>query len=207
MSEAAGAPWRFRETPLANGRGLHVTLSTPAEPMRFAEALSLLADDARFRAALTQRLADTPFSTFRWETPALSTATLDRPFEYVLIDDPHLARRAAASAFADHFAGDRRDALVAGIANLTGTSTLIVPRGITDDAVYPHLAAFLRGAPAMQIDALWRCVGETVLRTVSPHPLWLSTAGAGVPWLHVRIDPTPKYYAHRPYAAASPQAP
>jgi len=167
--------------------------ATPAGPLRFAEALSLLADDARFRAALTQRLADAPFAAFRWETPALSTTTLGRPFEYVLIDDPHLVRRPDPRAFAAHFEGDHRDALVAGIPNLTGTSTLIVPRGIADDAVYPHLAAFVRGAPSAQTDALWRCVADAVLRTLPPKPLWLSTAGAGVPWLHVRIDPIPKY--------------
>lgn len=31
----------------------------------------------------------------------------------------------------------------------------------------------------------------------------LSTAGAGVRWLHVRVDDRPKYYHYRPY----PQAP
>ncbi|MGN6153432.1 MAG: DUF6940 family protein [Lysobacteraceae bacterium] len=200
MSAAAGAPWRFAETTLPNGRGLHATASESGDPLRWSEALSLLAADADFRAALAQRLADAPFIAFRWETPALSTATIDRPFEYVLLDDPALARRTASQAFAAHFDGDRGDALVAEIPNLTGTSRLIVPRGIADDAAYPHLAAFLRSAPPAQVDALWRCTGEAVLRCLSPKPLWLSTAGAGVPWLHVRIDPTPKYYGHRPYA-------
>ncbi len=30
-------------------------------------------------------------------------------------------------------------------------------------------------------------------------PVWLSTAGAGVSWLHVRLDTRPKYYHHGPY--------
>jgi hypothetical protein len=34
---------------------------------------------------------------------------------------------------------------------------------------------------------------------VSTTPVWLSTAGAGVAWLHVRLDDRPKYYSHRPY--------
>ena len=203
MSEPAGASWRFRETPLATGRGLHATLSTPAGPLRFRDVLSLLADDARFRAALTQRLAGAPFAAFRWETPALSATTIDRPFEYVLVDDPHLVRHPDPRAFAAHFDAIDPDACVAAVPNLAGTSTLIVPRGIAEDAVYPHLAAFVRGAPSAQTDALWRCVGESVRQRVSPRALWLSTAGAGVPWLHVRIDPTPKYYAHRPYAASA----
>jgi hypothetical protein len=34
---------------------------------------------------------------------------------------------------------------------------------------------------------------------VSAKPVWLSTAGGGVAWLHVRLDDRPKYYAHAPY--------
>lgn len=30
-------------------------------------------------------------------------------------------------------------------------------------------------------------------------PVWISTSGLGVPWLHVRIDDRPKYYQHAPY--------
>jgi hypothetical protein len=32
---------------------------------------------------------------------------------------------------------------------------------------------------------------------------WVSTAGTGVPWLHVRRDTRPKYDRHAPYRAAS----
>ena len=30
-------------------------------------------------------------------------------------------------------------------------------------------------------------------------PLWVSTAGLGVSWLHVRLDARPKYYRHDAY--------
>jgi hypothetical protein len=36
-------------------------------------------------------------------------------------------------------------------------------------------------------------------RRVNMKPVWLSTAGAGVPWLHVRLDDRPKYCCFRPY--------
>jgi hypothetical protein len=36
-------------------------------------------------------------------------------------------------------------------------------------------------------------------RRVGRQPVWLSTAGAGVAWLHVRLDDRPKYYGHGPY--------
>ena len=33
-------------------------------------------------------------------------------------------------------------------------------------------------------------------------PTWLSTAGMGVSWLHVRLDSQPKYYGFAAYWAA-----
>jgi hypothetical protein len=65
--------------------------------------------------------------------------------------------------------------------------------------VYGHLAAFVRGAPAEQREALWRTVGDALSRRLGAKPVWLSTAGAGVSWLHVRLDDRPKYYGHAPY--------
>jgi hypothetical protein len=42
-------------------------------------------------------------------------------------------------------------------------------------------------------------VGDAVARRLSSAPLWLSTSGLGVAWLHVRLDERPKYYTHAPY--------
>jgi len=197
LSGATGERWTARETPFPNGRGLHCSVSTADAPLHWSDALALLASDGAFRTFLTRQLVAAPFDAYRWETPALTTATMDRPFEYVLIGDPSLMRRPDPKAFASCFGEDRTGAPVAAIPNLTRTSTLIVPRRLDDEDAYPHLAAFVRRAPASQIDALWRCVADSVRTQLSPRPLWLSTAGAGVAWLHVRIDPTPKYYRHR----------
>ncbi len=38
-----------------------------------------------------------------------------------------------------------------------------------------------------------------MLARLNSKPVWLSTAGAGVSWLHVRLDDKPKYYGHAPY--------
>jgi hypothetical protein len=36
-------------------------------------------------------------------------------------------------------------------------------------------------------------------KRLSASPVWLSTSGLGVYWLHVRLDTHPKYYQYQPY--------
>lgn len=76
-----------------------------------------------------------------------------------------------------------------------------------EDKVYSHLAAFLRGAPELQVSHTWQKVAAMygdMLQTREPNkPVWLSTAGEGVPWLHFRFDDAPKYYRYVPFAEES----
>src|SRR5699024_11651652 len=85
--------------------------------------------------------------------------------------------------------------------NLGGDALMVVPsqQARARASVYTHFAAFLRGAPREQQRALWREVAAAMSERLSDRPVWLSTAGAGVAWLHVRLDEQPKYYAHAPY--------
>ena len=63
----------------------------------------------------------------------------------------------------------------------------------------PHFATFLKNAPAEQIDALWRETARQARKMVGESPRWLSTAGLGVSWVHLRLDTRPKYYRFEPY--------
>jgi hypothetical protein len=143
-------------------------------------------------------LAEVPFDAFRWETPGVTTATASRAFEFVALDAPGLARAPEPEAFEEHFRASP-DAEAVAFMNLSGDATLIVPTPLAEWTVYGHLASFVRDAPGLQRDALWQLVGETMLARLGAKPVWLSTAGAGVSWLHVRLDDRPKYYGHAPY--------
>lgn len=187
--------WSVRQDELSNG--LHVTIEHAAQPASFADVITHWQSDATFRLWFNTLLADAPFSAFRWETPAVTTATATRPFEFVLLDAPGLARRPEPEAFAEHF--QNATTTVIDFANLAGDAVLVAPCPVADDSAYGHLGAFMRAAPAEQRDALWCCVGEAMARRLSAKPVWLSTAGAGVSWLHVRLDDRPKYYGHGPY--------
>jgi hypothetical protein len=76
---------------------------------------------------------------------------------------------------------------------------LIAPSPVEASQGYAHLAAFLQQAPASQVRALWHNVGQTVRKSLTDSPIWLSTSGLGVAWLHIRLDSSPKYYQHQPY--------
>jgi hypothetical protein len=184
--------WTFACKDLTDFRGLQFTCDGC-----FADVVRGWQRDADFRTSFNALLAEAPYETFRWETPAVTTATLARPFEFVLLDSPGLARRPDPEAFAAHFAGAK--ASVATFPNLGGDAILVVPCPVTEPSAYGHLAAFVRCAPDEQRHALWKVVGEVIAQRVGAKPVWLSTAGAGVPWLHVRLDDRPKYYGYSPF--------
>ena len=84
--------------------------------------------------------------------------------------------------------------------NLSGDAYMIVPAKYAH-VQYTSLASFVRHAPDDQADALFLQTGMAVLSRLNDEPLWLSTAGMGVPWLHIRLDSRPKYYKYPPYKA------
>lgn len=189
--------WSVRRVELPAGRGWRVALDLDSRPATFAEVITGWRTGSAFRSFFNALLADSPFTAFRWETPGVTSESLPWAFECVLLDSPGLARRPDPSAFADYL--DDPTAPVVTFANLGGDAVLVVPCALADHSAYGHLAAFVRHAPEAQRDAVWQAVGEAMLERVGEHPVWLSTAGAGVPWLHVRLDDHPKYYGYAPY--------
>ena len=111
--------------------------------------------------------------------------------------------------------------------NLGGDATLVAPKDWSSSShsslssssssssssslCYGHLANFVRGASDEQIVRLWRKVAETLKEKLLPttttpssssstkQPIWFSTAGTGIAWLHFRFDSRPKYYLYQPF--------
>jgi hypothetical protein len=126
---------------------------------------------------------------------------LDREFEFALLNCEPLNRQVDRHAFAQHFENVRDAAQsVVTFQNLAGDAILVAPCPKAEELdIYAHLASFLREAPAEQCDQLWNCVASRMQNRISDRPVWLSTAGMGVAWLHVRLDDRPKYYGYAPY--------
>lgn len=194
--------WAIRSEQLDVGQGQRYAVELDARSATFAEVIRGWREDAAFRSMFNDSLARSPFAAFRWETPSVTGATAPRPFEFVLLDSPGLAKFPDPEAFAEHFL-DAADATVVVSPKLGGDAILVVPLPITAASSYGHIAAFVRCAPDVQCQALWRSVGEAMTRRIGVKPVWLSTAGAGVSWLHVRLDDRPKYYGFAPYKQAA----
>ncbi|MEM7010786.1 MAG: hypothetical protein AAF585_04810 [Verrucomicrobiota bacterium] len=188
--------FEFEKLEIEGGRGVQVSIL-----LNVREVYHLFGESADFRSSFCDVLLGCGFDAFFWETPPAAADTLNEHFECVVLESTSLARLTPNSfPFSNQFAAAEPDEEVIVFTNLGGDATLVVPCPLDRDSAYPHFAEFLRTAPESQKHALWIQLSAAFQRRVSEKPVWVSTAGMGVSWLHLRLDDRPKYYRHRAYA-------
>ena len=199
--QAMSKPCKWAASRSRKGNTEIIRMSEEGGRLSFRELFGLLRDSPEFSDWYSELLTESPFDSFFWEHPPLTDSSVDCDAEFVIIDAPMLAGLTPNEhPFRAYFGGDD----VVTFQSLGGDATLIAPSPGESRSGYGHLATFLREAPPGQVNALWRRVGRAVSRSLSAAPLWLSTSGLCVAWLHIRLDSTPKYYQHRPYKMSLP---
>jgi hypothetical protein len=193
--------WQCTPERLAGSKAQRYVPQRDGEAIPYRDAVRLWQHDESFRSFFISLLASSELPGYRWETPPLTTATVDRPFEFVLLDAVGLDRAPEPKAFAEQF-GSAANRPVVTFPNLGNDAVLVVPTPLGAPAAYVHLAGFVRHAPTAQVHELWRAVGAAAESRLSVKPMWVSTAGMGVAWLHVRLDDRPKYYGFAEYRSA-----
>ena len=183
------------------GPALRYVVSRVDARFTYREAIAAWRDDSSFRQWFNGLLAAVPFGAFRWETRGVTEGSADRELEFAVAESAGLDRPATPEVFREHFDGKSEGDVVA-FSNLGGDAIMVVPRPIAPKSAYSHLGAFVRNAPDAQRLAVWKAVGDEMSRRLGPRPVWLSTAGGGVAWLHVRLDDRPKYYSYAPFRRA-----
>ncbi len=187
-------------TQMNKGRVLRFRLLGDGGPLSWSNVMDRWQHDQLFRCFFISVLVDAPFPAYFWETPPVTRATINREFAFVLVDSQQLAGvRTDQQAFANHFASAQPGASVIEFSNLGGDATLVVPCPCGPLSAYSQISAFARQAPDDQQHQLWTLVGAALERRLGAQPVWLSTSGLGVYWLHIRFDSEPKYYTYEPY--------
>ena len=156
-----------------------------------------LINSRSFCEFLSRILQESKFKAYFFEVKPFSEESTNTEFEFVLVNSPTLLRIKSDKSNFEKFFNPGKN--VVSFFNLGKDAKLIVPTNVSNDDNYCHLAKFIRNAPVNQIIEFWKNVGEECKNGLGQNPTWLSTAGLGVSWLHLRIDSRPKYYRYNPY--------
>jgi len=190
-------PFSAEITELNDGRVLRYRLFNDSEPLSWSDVVDRWQHDPSFRTFFISLLADVPFLAYFWETPPVTVSTKTELFEFVLVDSRALVGvQSDERAFAEHFSS--ADSVIE-FSNLGGDATLVVPCPREPLTTYSQISTFARGAPDDQQHQLWALVAAALKRRLGDQPVWVSTSGLGIYWLHIRLDSVPKYYTYEPY--------
>lgn len=172
-------------------------INEEGSPISNQKFLQSLRDSREFRNFYNEFLAGSGFNAFFWENKPMTTETLDDDYECNIINSKFLAGRSPDSqTFSQYF--DESKSVVT-FPNLGHDAELIVPCPEKENNCYTHIGSFVRKAAKKQIDDFWKITGRETLSSIGSKPIWLSTSGLGVFWLHARIDTIPKYYQTAEY--------
>ena len=197
---SVGACWLATTEPLDGGRVQRLTLTADSVALSNRTVCDLWQRESAFATFFSKTLAAMPFEAFFWEVHPVTAASVDAPFQCVVVDSPALSGVTAdGSPFGMQIAASCADDGMATFENLGGDALLVAPCDVPGIAGYAHLAAFVRRAPEEQQRAFWIRIGNALTSCLGTAPTWLSTSGLGVYWLHVRLDRYPKYYTYAPY--------
>jgi len=166
----------------------------------YKDAILMLQKDEAFINLVIKILKNCEFKSYFFETPPVQINVYDKiQFEFVLVDAVRLNNiKSDKYAFQQYFTSD----FTVSFENLGKNALLIVPcpRDMNIINQYAQLATFVREAKIDEVYSLLKLTALKMDEVVKKNkPIWLSTSGLGVYWLHMRIDTFPKYYTYFEY--------
>jgi len=189
--------WNYITENLNGGNILKYKILSETKVMSRIEVIENWINNQSFRSFYTSILKDNEFEAYFWENPSITKSQLNEDYEFVLVNSNSLINiKSTPNVFRDYY---EEGEMIVIFPNLGKDAMLVVPTPNSDDANYAHLSKFIRNAPAAQLDELWWKLGKSYKKMIGENKLWLSTAGLGVSWLHLRIDSRPKYYRYAAY--------
>ncbi|MDC8004943.1 hypothetical protein POV27_12850 [Aureisphaera galaxeae] len=189
--------WRAKKDVLKENELIKFVIYENDVPLKRRDVIKRWKENQSFRQFYNQLLVDVEFGAFYWENPSITIHELDETYEFVVMRSTSLEKVSPEPhAFRAHF---KNGSMTVVFPNLRKDAILIVPTPMGETESYSHIGNFVRRAPKEQVDHFWKTVGETYEENIGQNRKWLSTAGLGVYWLHLRIDSRPKYYKYHGY--------
>ena len=161
--------------------------------LSFREVFQKWQEEEAFIHFYQKSLLQFGFEAFFWEHPALTTELLEKDYECAVRKSKSLQKRMQDEAPFKEYLDQPQNYVE--IPNRKKDSLLIIPTHLGDTVNHTHFGKFIQTVPAPQLVQLFQKIGFLALERIHTEtPLWLSTAGLGVSWLHIRFDQRPKYY-------------
>lgn len=197
--------WKTKVASLEGESAQKFSIFAGETQLCFRQVIAGWKDSDVFRNFYSSLLVSSPYPAAFWETPPLTRAELDAPYEFVLVKSDTLAGvQSDKSTFQEKFSSAADGAFIVSFDNLGGDSRLISPVPNREGASnFAHLLSFLRSATEAQSNEFWATIAREFEVALGEETKWLSTSGLGIYWTHARIDPRPKYYTFSPYRSAS----
>lgn len=132
--------------------------------------------------------------SFFWNTSVLSNKG-NTPFLERFRTCNELPKRQSYTSFQKHI-DKYKDTHPYAISfnNISGDTRLIIPAPVKGKS-FPTMKKFIDNASRQHQIEFWKYVAKEVKKEMKQHSeLYISTHGLGVPYFHVRICTTPKYY-------------
>ena len=127
---------------------------------------------------------------FEWNTSVLENE--DSKFEESFMKNPNLPSIENFSDFQEYIQNSRNKYATA-FPSLSGDTILVIPMPMNGKN-YVTLKDFVDNAPKIQQNEFWKKVAKVARRCMKNGKVWISVHGMGVPYTHVRIATSPKYY-------------
>lgn len=158
----------------------------------------LLISSESFRNQIIQIFLESKFVNVFWEFPPYSTSTTQNMAEFAFVTTSNFDK-ANSSSFSEYLKG-KKDGEIVMFKNPSGDTDLItINSSNTNNQTFCHIMEFMTNATYENKHNLLKKIGEEMIKHTNgknaKNPIYLSTHGHGVPWLHVRICNKPKYYS------------
>ena len=186
-----------------NGSAKRYKIFDSGRELSYADVLDLWEENIEFLDFILRLFKDSGFNSYVWETLPITSSTVQRKFEFVIISKPESSTNPDLETYKEYFDTAGPNNGVVTFPNLGYDAHLIVPSPLKEDVNYSGMAEFFSHAPRPQQYALWNVLAREIKLKLSEKNMWVSVAGGGISWLHIRLDEKPKYYSFMPYTEVS----